>query len=164
MGHSAGLSHNAPYRHFSDRSDLLSAVAENGFRTIAAELAKIEQSQKPPIQKIEAALNVFVTYEETYPARYRLLLNQKSSPNGSGQLETMAMETFIKLSDLVRSAQEACELPDIPTSTLTGLIYATVHGLLDFKAAGRLSAEKGLTSISDGIRLLLSLIRLSETN
>src|SRR6266702_7079154 len=30
----AGVSHNAPYRHFPDREDLLAAVAAQGFRAL----------------------------------------------------------------------------------------------------------------------------------
>src|SRR6266404_3557169 len=30
----AGVSHNAPYRHFPDREDLLAAVAAQGFREL----------------------------------------------------------------------------------------------------------------------------------
>jgi AcrR family transcriptional regulator len=34
----AGVSHNAPYRHFADRQALLAAVAEEGFALLAAAL------------------------------------------------------------------------------------------------------------------------------
>jgi AcrR family transcriptional regulator len=34
----AGVSHNAPYRHFADRQALLAALAEEGFVLLAAEL------------------------------------------------------------------------------------------------------------------------------
>ncbi|OGA69195.1 MAG: hypothetical protein A3G83_10945 [Betaproteobacteria bacterium RIFCSPLOWO2_12_FULL_68_20] len=34
----AGVSHNAPYRHFADREALLAAVAEDGFRLLALRL------------------------------------------------------------------------------------------------------------------------------
>lgn len=34
----AGVSHNAPYRHFADRPALLAALAEEGFARLAAEI------------------------------------------------------------------------------------------------------------------------------
>src|SRR5438128_2021153 len=32
----AGVSHNAPYRHFRDKDDLLAAIAEDGFNRLTA--------------------------------------------------------------------------------------------------------------------------------
>ena len=36
----AGVSHNAPYRHFADRDALLAALAEEGFSLLVAELGR----------------------------------------------------------------------------------------------------------------------------
>ena len=36
----AGVTHAAPYRHFTDKQALLAAVAEEGFRMLAAEMAR----------------------------------------------------------------------------------------------------------------------------
>lgn len=46
----AGVSHNAPYRHFTSRDDLLAAVAAAGFRDLERQLksaaARVDASQK----------------------------------------------------------------------------------------------------------------------
>ena len=39
LARGADVSHNAPYRHFADRSALLDALAGEGFEALAAELA-----------------------------------------------------------------------------------------------------------------------------
>src|SRR4051812_37531896 len=40
----AGVSHNAPYRHFADRDALLNAVAANGFNELGARMAEARGS------------------------------------------------------------------------------------------------------------------------
>ena len=155
---SVGVSHNAPYRHFADRSALLAGVAERDFRSFTRAFAAIGLSDRGPIEKVKAALAIVVTFGEAHPARYRLLFSDPDIASRGGQLEAAAMQTFAAFAECVNEAQRAGQLPTMSTPQLTGLIYATVHGLLDFHAGGRLRAEKGFTGVMDGASLLLSLI------
>lgn len=160
VGHAADVSHNTPYRHFADRADLLAAVAEQDFKTLLTELQIIEHSKKTPVNKVAAALETFIKYGEAHPTRYRMLFTHHTDTTPHGEkVKAIAMETFLTVGKFVKFTQDAGQFPDIPTPTLTSLIYATVHGLLDFKACGRMSAEKGLSSVTDGTKLLLDLIR-----
>ena len=61
----AGVSHNAPYRHFPDRQALLDALAEESARQLAASL----EEQAPR----DVAL-AYVRYAMQHPERFRLLL------------------------------------------------------------------------------------------
>ncbi len=158
VAQAVGVSHNTPYRHFDDRAALLAAVAERDFRMFRVALEAIDRSDGVPIEKVKAALERFVTYGEAHPARYRLLFSDPAIASRGGQLEAVAMETFAAFANLVRVAQEVGQLPALPTPTLTGLIYATVHGLLDFKAGGRMREEKGFSNVLDGASLMLHLI------
>ncbi len=153
-----GVSHNAPYRHFADRAALLAGVAERDLRTFTREFEAIGLSGQAPLDKLKAALALFVTYGEAHPARYRLLFSNPDIASRGGQLEAAAMQTFAAFARFVSEAQEAGQLPAMPAPQLTGLIYATVHGLLDFRAGGRMRAEKGFTNVLDGASLLLNLI------
>ena len=153
-----GVSHNAPYRHFVDRAALLAGVAERDFRTFTQDFVAIQRSDGPAIGKVEAALATFITYGTAHPARYRLLFGNPDIASRGGSLETVAMETFAAFAAMVRAAQDAGQLPKMPAPTLTGLIYATVHGLLDLKAGGRMREEKGFSDVMDGTLLMLRLI------
>ena len=153
-----GVSHNAPYRHFADRAALLAGVAERDFHSFTSGFEAIERSGRSPIGKVEAALATFVTYGEAHPARYRLLFGNPDIASRGGRLEAVAMETFSAFAALVRGAQDVGQLPTMPTATLTGLVYAAVHGLLDLKAGGRMRAEKGFSDVMGGTKLMLDLI------
>ncbi len=158
VAQAVGVSHNAPYRHFADRAALLAGVAERDFRTFMVAFEVIHQSDQVPIEKVKAALTTFIAYSEAYPARYRLLFGDPDIAIRGGQLECVAMETFAAFARLVRSAQDAEQLPRLPTPTLTGLIYATVHGLVDFKASNRMREEKGFSNVLDSTVIMLQLL------
>src|SRR5437660_2648263 len=51
----AGVSHNAPYRHFADRDKLLAAVAAQGFRKLARAMHDAAQLQAQPLDRLNAA-------------------------------------------------------------------------------------------------------------
>ena len=158
VGQAVGVSHNTPYRHFKDRAALLAGVAARDLVTFAAIFDEIGRSERPPIEQVREALKSLVTYGEDHPARYHLLFSDPSIGSRGGELELVAMTTFTALSRLVEQAQTSGQLPKLPTAMLTGLIFATVHGLLHFKAGGRMRPEKGLASVVDGADLLLRLL------
>lgn len=158
VAQAVGVSHNAPYRHFTDRSALLAAVAERDLRRFTDDFEGIAQSERPPIEKVKAVLAAFTAYGKAYPARYRLLFSDPAIASRGGTLESVAMTTFTTFGRIVQAAQDADDLPPVPTPTLTGLIFATMHGLLDFKTGGRMRAEKGFSDVLDGVELMLELI------
>ena len=159
VAQAVGVSHNTPYRHFADRAALLAGVAERDFGSFTATFESIAKSKRTPIGKVKAALEAFAAYAEAHPARYRLLFSDPDIASQGGDLEARAMETFAAFGRIVEGAQMAGDLPALSTETLAGLVYATVHGLIDFRAGGRLRNEKGFTTVLDGALLLLNLIR-----
>src|SRR5258708_19324023 len=60
----AGVSHNAPYRHFADREELLAAVAAQGFRELTRAIREAaperphprDRLNRPGLAHIEVAL------------------------------------------------------------------------------------------------------------
>src|SRR5262245_55034044 len=63
----AGVSHNAPYRHFPDRDRLLAALAEEGFAELGRALG--EAGKRGPRERGEA----YVRFALTHPQRFRLM-------------------------------------------------------------------------------------------
>jgi AcrR family transcriptional regulator len=63
----AGVSHNAPYRHFTDRDALLAALAAEGFRLLASALE--EAGKSGPRARGEA----YVRFALEHPRRFRLM-------------------------------------------------------------------------------------------
>jgi len=54
-------------------------------------------------------------------------------------------------------------LPDVPKTTLAGLLFATMHGLIALEASGRMHAEKGLSGVQSGLETLVHLLSPQRT-
>ncbi len=151
-----GVSHNAPYRHFRDRSALLGAVAERDFhylREAFNAVAEGEDSRRALLQACAA----LVDYARRHKARYRLLFSDPGLPQDEG-LSAAAFATFQTFSLVVSRCQDENVLPKSETVSLTGLIYAAVHGAIDLELGGRASGAKGLGSIDATLELLFDLL------
>lgn len=128
------------------------------FTLLTDALAAVHRRHAEPLAQLEQALTLFVSYSQDHPARYRLLFSEPEIAAQGGGLEAAAMRCFDAFAVIVRGCQEANALPDVPNAELTGLIYASVHGLIDLQASGRLRKEKGAAHVHEGVALLLRLL------
>jgi AcrR family transcriptional regulator len=77
----AGVSHNAPYNHFTDKRDLLAAVAAVGFQELRDRMVSaIAGITNPKTALIKTAM-VYVSFGVENPARYRLMFGSVLTPS-----------------------------------------------------------------------------------
>lgn len=152
-----GVSHNAPYRHFRDRSALLAAVAERDFNDIRQAFDRAATAGDDAETALRKATAALVDYALAHRARYRLLFSDPGlRPEPS--LQQAAIGSFHAFSRIVSRCQDDEVLPGVDTVSLTGLIYATLHGAIDLELGGRASGSKGLGSIEATADLLFRLV------
>jgi AcrR family transcriptional regulator len=115
----AGVSHNAPYRHFPDRESLLAALATEGFELLGDAL-----ESRPRREMGEA----YVEFALAHPERFRLMFG------GIAKLErrdARAYEGLLKsFADLGEDAQYAA-------AAAWGLVHGLSHLLLEGHFAGQ---------------------------
>ncbi len=157
-----GVSHNAPYRHFRDRSALLSAVAERDLEQLRREFESLAGEGSGAAEALRQSAGALIAYAREHPARYRLLFSDPDlTPQpGLGDAALAAFEAFTRI---VSWCQREGVLPSIDAVSLTGLIYAAIHGAIDLQLGGRASDAKGLASIDATVALLFDLLRTVET-
>jgi len=158
VGLASGVSHNAPYKHFENRDALLGAVATRDFQKLAATFTAFGQERAKPLTKLKKALQAFSEYGRDYPNRYHLLFSNPDIAKQQGELQQAALASFSAFACLVADCQQTEALPPVPTPALAGLLYASVHGLIDLQASGRMKTEKGFMNVSEGIALLLKVL------
>lgn len=158
VGHASGISHNAPYKHFKNRDAILAAVATTDFGELTSAFKNIRVSRLAPGTKLMKALRLVVDFSVQHPARYRLLFNDPSIAALGGALETTALATFGEFILIVQQCQAAGVLPKAPETTIAGLLFATMHGLIALKANGRMHPEKGLSSVETGLNDMVRLL------
>lgn len=109
----AGVSHNAPYRHFPDRDALLAALAIEGFR----ELGKALEGRSG--RELGQA---YVHYALQHPQRFRLMFGGQLALARHGELRAQAEATYERLAKaLAGLGAEA--------SFAAAAAWSLVHGL-----------------------------------
>lgn len=121
----SGVSHNAPYRHFRDRSALLSAVAERGFQDLTEKMASAAGAEDPLARIAEA----YLTFARARPQMYRLMFASeavRAAPGPDPQLRATSKRTF----DAVRTAvKESLSKQSGNADGVAAMVWAPLHGL-----------------------------------
>jgi AcrR family transcriptional regulator len=144
VGRAAGVSHNAPYRHFADKDALLAAVAARELGRQGANLNQLGDS----IADVQAVLQGYVRWALRYPERFRLTFGRWEREDA--ELGDAAVEARRALTRAVAAAQARGELPRADPERLGSLLLALAHGSADMALAGHLSATgKGAADAED---------------
>jgi AcrR family transcriptional regulator len=69
----AGVSHNAPYKHFADKRELLAAVSAAGFEILAKRMASEIARLDSPREQLFAMLRAYIDHGVENPALYSLM-------------------------------------------------------------------------------------------
>jgi AcrR family transcriptional regulator len=69
----AGVSPAAPYHHFKDKSELMLAIAEEGFHQLSDYIRHTTDMAVPPIERVAAIGLGYVEFAKTHPAVYRVM-------------------------------------------------------------------------------------------
>jgi AcrR family transcriptional regulator len=158
VGQAAGLSHNAPYKHYRNRDALLAAVATADLVRLTSSFVEIRASAQTPRDKLLAALATLVNFSRERSARYQLVFNAPALARVHLDLQAQSTACLREIMAMVEDCKQANELPDAPTKSLASLLLATMHGLVTMEANGQLSEEKGLPTVEENIALMMRLI------
>jgi AcrR family transcriptional regulator len=148
VGRRAGVSHNAPYKHFADKEALLAAVA-------ARHLRRGRAPQGVGIEAVTASLQGFVRQALAHPELFKLTYG----PWRTGSTELAAAVEASRSSFLaaVEAAQADGDLPAGDPERVGGLLLALARGAVDMALDGHLSPDgKGHATPGDLVDDLLA--------
>lgn len=77
----AGVSAAAPYHHFKDKDDLLTAVAHQGFEQLAAAMREAAEKETDPERRINALGVAYVCFARDNRALYHLMYDSSRREN-----------------------------------------------------------------------------------
>jgi len=142
VGRLAGVSHNAPYKHFAGKEDLLAAVAA---RELGDRGARPDRSRAEPDAR--QLMHAYVRWALRYPARFKLTFGAWSPGSAGSGIADLAAAAAAARSGLVAAVergQAAGELPAGDPDRVAALALAVAHGAADLALNGHLSpAGKG---------------------
>ena len=145
VGAAAGVSHNAPYRHFADKHALLAAIAAQELARQASNLSR--RGSGPP--DVKTMLQGYVRWALRYPERFRLTFGRWDRDDAG--LAGAATAARGALTDAVAAAQVRRELPAGDPERLAALLLALAHGAADQALAGHLAADGKGRSDAEGL-------------
>jgi AcrR family transcriptional regulator len=127
----AGVSHAAPYRHFKDKTALLAAVAEEGFREMCREMAAAATvAGANPLDRFKAIGVAYVRFAVAHPSHFRIMFGPEI-PDRSvfPSLATAAWAAFEMLGDAISDCQRTGAVREGDPLRVALPAWAIVHGL-----------------------------------
>jgi AcrR family transcriptional regulator len=137
LARAAGVTHNAPYRHFADREALLDALAADGFVELRARSLAAMEGEKDPRERVGKLGEVYVRFALAQPHHFRLMF-MRPIAEASGELAAPAHASFAVLEDAIRDAadlgllREGLDMRDVVVSA-----WSLVHGLASLAVSGQ---------------------------
>jgi AcrR family transcriptional regulator len=137
----AGVSHSAPYAHFTDKQSLIAAISTEGFKQLYAELdAAILLHAGDPKQQLMEGVWAYVQFAMNNTDAFKIMF--------SGVLEKerdypsfveISHNTFGRVVDIVRACQEAGVLRPAPPEMIAVAVWGQLHGIISLILEGQVS-------------------------
>jgi AcrR family transcriptional regulator len=131
----AGVSHNAPYRHFADREALLAAMAAEGFDVLAEVMSRAATGGAPPEVGV-----AYVRFATDHPQLFNLMFGPSLSRRDHPDLGAAMDRAFAVFAARVPPSDREPAAPIAPHLIAS---WALVHGLAHLLLGDRLG--EGLT-------------------
>jgi len=134
----AGVSHNAPYRHFENKHDLLSAVAAQGFERLTASIERAMSEARDAKDRLRLCGRGYVQFGLRWPQHLRVMFDLSEAKKMSPECRRAGDRAFQTLLDCVVGLQAEGSLPPGNPRTFAIIAWSSVHGFAKLAIAGRL--------------------------
>jgi len=136
----AGVSSGAPFRHFPDKTALMTAVAEAAMRRCRAEVERAadEARDDPPLEQLRALGAAYLQWALRNPAQFKVAA-EHAPIDVEGSATLRAFDTGIqnRMEAVLLAARQAGQLQDGDLCDLQLGALAMVHGLARMAVDGR---------------------------
>lgn len=152
----AGVSHQAPYHHFTDRAGIFAAISEEGFRTFTDEIRRTFDASSDPLAD---CLRAYVGFALAHPGHFRVMFRSDICGIRTHQAtQTEADGAFLALLDL--SARVGADAAPGDALALAVAIWSQAHGLatllVDGPLADKLPPETAINDMVDAVARIVA--------
>jgi len=138
VGRAAGVSHNAPYKHFANKDQLLAAVAARELRR-QTDLTVSKTGGLLTQPTPQALMIRYVRWAQRYRERFKLTFGRWRQDDANLRMEATRARSILVAA--VKTAQAAGALPLGEPERLAALLWALAHGAADLALSGHLSGK-----------------------
>ena len=137
----AAVSHNAPYRHFQDKEELLAAVATQGFHGLTEAMLNAVRQQSDSVERLKLAGLAYVEFALRRPEHFTVMFDAPVSRSKDSDFAQSGEQAFATLLNLVTTCQQEGRLPSGDPLSFALLAWSMVHGVAKLATAGRLPSN-----------------------
>jgi AcrR family transcriptional regulator len=137
----AGVSHAAPYSHFTDKQALIAAISTEGFKQLYAQIEAVKESyrENPEDLLVETAW-AYVQFALNAPDRFKLMFSsvlekEKDYPD----FVEISHKNFRQVVEIIAICQEAGMLNAGDPELVALSLWGTVHGFVSLLLEGQIS-------------------------
>ena len=134
----AGVSHNAPYRHFRDKEELLAVLAAEGFDRLTDSMTKAAAPVTGSRERFRAIGRGYVKFALRYPQHFAVMFEVPWRADLCRQTEKAGGRAFGTLVRQVEQCQAEGLLPPGDARPYALLAWSMVHGVAKLAVSGRL--------------------------
>jgi AcrR family transcriptional regulator len=125
----AGVSAAAPYRHFSDKAQLLGAVATQGFIQLHETLSAATDEKADLTRQVLDMGRAYVRWAVTHPDYYQVMFGSELDKSDKPELLTAGARAFDDLLDAIVRCQQARLVPTGDPREIAGPTWSLLHGI-----------------------------------
>lgn len=144
----AGVSHNAPYRHFADKGELLAAVAAEGFDRLTESMRRAAASGNGALDRLRLSGRGYVRFALRYPQHFTVMFEAPERFEALAETRVAGERSFNALVQYVEECQQAGTLPPGESKPVALIAWSLVHGVAKL-AVGGLLPFSGIDEILD---------------
>lgn len=137
----AGVSHNAPYRHFRDKGELLAAVAAEGFDRLTESMTQAAASGSSALDRFRLSGRGYVQFALRYPQHFTVMFEASGRIREHSEAHAAGERAFSTLVRFIEECQSSQVLPPGDSKPLALLAWSMVHGIAKLAIAGLLPFE-----------------------
>lgn len=132
----AGVSHNAPYRHFRDKDALLAALAAQGFEELTASMLRAAAKERMPLERLRVAGAAYIDYALRRPEHFTVMFDAPAADTGD-PAHAAGARAFATLAGFIVECQKEGELAPGDPLQIARVAWSLVHGIAKLAIAGR---------------------------
>lgn len=130
----AGVSHNAPYRHFASKEDLIAAVQAQGFEELDESMKAGARREETPVERLWASGMAYIDFALRRPEHFTVMFDEDvREKTGSGE------RAFQTLVGFIAACQASGDIPAGDPIPVAMSAWAIVHGIAKLAVSHRLA-------------------------
>jgi AcrR family transcriptional regulator len=134
----AGVSHNAPYRHFRNKQALLAALAAEGFDRLTSAMTQAAGSASGSLERLHLSGRGYVEFALRYPQHFAVMFDAPTHFDQYPETQAAGARAFGTLVRYIEECQAEGVLPQGEAKLFALLAWSMVHGVAKLAIAERL--------------------------